>query len=155
MFTDTTVMQSVENGGCNKSNSGARSGDVCMIGTGTGKTDATIVRSIMDGEYQEILSEVEDNLIRAVDTVEASNSSDCWKEMGDMDSSDKACGKYCMKDADGFEQAFFKCFGSSLGVISDIIIIFKECVLNPELMQAIGLNQACYFVAPPAYAIRT
>ncbi len=108
MFTDTTVTQYVVNDGCKKSSSGVRRGEVCAIGTGTGDTDATITRSTVDNEYQEIRSEVEDILIGAVDVVETRYISDCWKEMCNTDSLDKYRRKYCMEDANGFIQAFFK-----------------------------------------------
>ncbi len=74
-----------------------RSDDVYTIGTVTGNIDAIIVRSVVDSECQETRSEVENILSRAVDAVEANKIANHWKEMGDVDSLDKACRKYCTK----------------------------------------------------------
>ena len=79
-----------------------------MIGSGSAGTDATVARSTVSGGCHEISCEADDNISRAVDTV------DSWKECGlkfgmgrahDTDGLDKACGKYCMADTDSLDKA--------------------------------------------------
>jgi len=125
VFTDTTVTQSVVNGGCHESCSDVRCDEVCRIGNGTGDTDATIARSDMSGGCHKMSWTVDDaddhdiargvddaddgDIARVVDTEDGTAADDNDKAkygLSDADRLDKARAKYCMKGVmDGMKMA--------------------------------------------------